>query len=591
MRLLAPLSSTLFLFLGISGLAQQQQAAKGGIEGIVASAGTGQPVSGAKVTVTRDDRSGPFAGATAGGALMAGPRGVPVPMASVTDDDGRFSFQNLEAGSYRLQAQGNGYVQQSYGQRYAGGPGTPITLSAGQNLKGVAVTLIPAGNVSGRIRDTSGEPLVNVPVQLLRYTYNATGQRIYQAAGTVRTDDRGEYRIYWVSPGRYYLRAGNPSTGADPLIDMMASMLTRGANGNPVPPTLGYAFYPGVTEIDGARALDIQAGAELQAIDLTLPSKPRTYRIRGRVIDSRTGQPPGNASVTALPNMPGLETGGVGLAGPTDLPKLHYNDANGTFEIGNLLPGNYSVIALIPDPTGSVPVTGDAAAAITDSDVEGIDILVVPAATITGRFQLDGQLPQSVTIERLSLVLITTAARGNGDMRFVGMRQPPNADGVFRLNDISPGEYRFGLQPDFGLYIKEARFEGRDVLNMPFNFSGSGSGTLDIVLARMDGRVTGVVRDLQSQPAPAVRVVIVPDRARQRTELYKVTFTDENGRFTFSGIAPGEYKVFSWDGLEDNEWYDPALLAQSEARGRPVHVTETSTETVEVTLIPAGGAR
>jgi hypothetical protein len=372
-----------------------------------------------------------------------------------------------------LQAQGNGYVQQAYGQRYAGGSGTPITLRAGQNLKDITVTLIPAGNISGRIRDSAGEPLVNVPVQLSRYSYNATGQRIYEPAGSVRTNDRGEYRIYWVSPGRYYLRAGSPSSGVDPLLELMTSMMARGANGNPVPPTLGYAFYPGVTEIDAARAIDVQAGGELEAIDLTLPSKPRTYRIRGRVIDSRTGQPPRNAGVTAVPSTPGLQKQGVG---PADLPKLHYNETAGTFEIGNLLPGSYAVIASIFDPSGNVAVTGNAAAAIADSDVEGVDILVVPATTIPGRFQIDGQLPQGVTMERLRLVFIAPVASGNGDMHFVGM-QPPNADGVFRLNDVSPGEYRFRLQPDFGLYIKEARFEGRDVLNMPFTFSGSVSGT------------------------------------------------------------------------------------------------------------------
>jgi hypothetical protein len=368
---------------------------------------------------------------------------------------------------------------------------------------------------------------------------------------------------------------------------MITSVMTRGANGNPVPPTLGYVFYPGVTEIDAARTIEVQAGAELQAIDLILPSKSRTFRIRGRVIDSRTGQPPRNASVTAVPSTPGLQTQGVG---PAAIPKLHYNDANGTFEIGDLLPGSYAVIASIFDPTGNETVTGKASAAIADSDVEGVDVLVVPAAAIPGRFQIDGQLPQGVTMERLSLVFIAPAGNGNGDMRFVGMR-PADANGVFRLNDVSPGEYRFRLQPDWGLYIKEARFEGRDVLNMPFEFSGSVSGTLDIVVAPMKGRVTGIVRDAQSQPAPSSRVVLVPDRARQRTELYKVAFTDDNGRFTFSGVAPGDYKVFSWDGLEEYGWYDPELLAQSESRGRSVHVSETSPETVEVTLIPAGATR
>jgi hypothetical protein len=166
----------------------------------------------------------------------------------------------------------------------------------------------------------------------------------------------------------------------------------------------------------------------------------------------------------------------------------------------------------------------------------------------------------------------------------------PNADGTFRLNDVSPGEYRFRIQGDGTLYIKEARFEGVDVLNMPFRFSGSLSGTLDIVAGTTRGSISGVLMDSRSQTAPGTRVVLVPD-ARQRIELYKVGASDENGLFTFSAIAPGDYKVFSWDDIDEFAWFDTALLAQAETKGRPVHVTETSTETVEVRIIPKGDTR
>src|SRR5262249_17630816 len=214
------------------------------------------------------------------------------------------------------------------------GPGIPIALSPGQGVKNVTVTLTPAGNVSGRIRDTNGEALVNVPVQLLKYSYNSVGQRVYQAAGAVRTNDRGEYRIYWVTPGRYYLRAGSAATGADPFATLIASIFGGGANGNTAPATLGYAFYPGVTDIETARPIDIQAGAELQGLDLILVSKPRTFRIRGRLIDSKTGQSPPTASVAASPQLPGDGTPGSGVveSGP-DIPNHHYDSSRGTFEI------------------------------------------------------------------------------------------------------------------------------------------------------------------------------------------------------------------------------------------------------------------
>src|SRR5262249_51839787 len=119
-------------------------------------------------------------------------------------------------------------------------PGIPIALSPGQSVKNITVTLNPAGNVSGRTRDTNGEALVNVPVQLLKYSYNSVGQRVYQAAGAVRTNDRGEYRIYWVTPGRYYIRAGSAAAGADPFATLIASIFGGGANGNTAPATLGY---------------------------------------------------------------------------------------------------------------------------------------------------------------------------------------------------------------------------------------------------------------------------------------------------------------------------------------------------------------
>src|SRR4029077_2575967 len=128
-----------------------------------------------------------------------------------------------------------------------------------------------------------------VPVQLFRSSYNFDGHHNYESAGIAQTNDRGEYRMYWVTPGRYYLLAGRPSAGANPLAAMMSSVLGGvTASGNPVPPVLGYAFYPGVPDFATAQTIALQPGADLQ-VDLALTPKPRTFSIRGRVIDYRTG--------------------------------------------------------------------------------------------------------------------------------------------------------------------------------------------------------------------------------------------------------------------------------------------------------------
>ncbi|MBI2149205.1 MAG: hypothetical protein HYU27_01190 [Acidobacteria bacterium] len=59
--------------------------------------------------------------------------------------------------------------------------------------------------------------------------------------------------------------------------------------------------------------------------------------------------------------------------------------------------------------------------------------------------------------------------------------------------------------------------------------------------------------------------------------------------FTFRGVPPGDYKVFSWEALESYAFYDPAVLQQFEPKGKPVRVSESSKESVEARIIPAEG--
>ena len=601
------IASGLALFVHLATIAAQQPPPpKGSIEGVVVRAGSGQPISGARVTATRrQERGGLPAPTVSQGVVQLGVRGAPPvpPTSAMTDNAGKFVLQGLDEGAYSLQAQGNGYVPQNYGQRYAGGPGTAIAVAPGQQLKDIALSLTPAGNVSGRIRDASDQPLPGVSVQLLRYSYNANGQRTFQTAGTASTDDRGEYRIYWVAPGRYYLMAGRPTSTADPLVAMMTPAIFGGLNpsGNPVEVVNDYAYYPGVKDITAARAIDVQPGAEAQAIDVSLSQKPRTYRVRGLVIDGRTGQPPARANVSVTPRTPGTDLGaGLIQVEGGQLGSRHYNPANGTFEIRDLLPGSYVVTASIQTAPATVPnggtfipatrSTGSAAITVSDSDVDGVGITVSPAATISGRVRFEGQAPR-ITSEFIPLQLapLDSTTRDLSSLRFIAT-PPGNAEGTFRVDNVGSGEYRVAMLTGVGSYVKEARFGGVDVVNAPLRFSASSDGTLDVLVATARGSVNGIVVDARSQPMPVTQVVLVPDRARDRTDLYRVAATDQNGRFTISGVPPGDYKVFSWEALEQYAWFDPDVLARAEGSGRAVHVTESS-ETVEVRLIPAGGTR
>jgi protocatechuate 3,4-dioxygenase beta subunit len=532
----------------------------------------------------------------------------------LTDSQGRFAFQ-VEEGGYVVRVQANGYVPQAYGQRVPEGQGTPVVLSAGQTTRNINISLTPAANLSGRIRDEAGRPLANVPVQLLQYSYDEKAEPSYRTGvvGAVQTNDRGEYRMYWVTPGRYYVLAGRSTTGSNPMRDVMA-MVLGGANaaGSKVSPVAGHAFYPGVADISNARAVDLQPGAELQAVDVTLTAKPRTYSVRGKLVDAGTGLPPSQANVSIIPQTPGLTVEGIEAA--MGMSNRNYEGATGKFEIRGLLPGPYVVVGIAEDPLATtrrgppIKPSGMVAVSVTDKDVDDVVVSVAPAASITGRLRIEGQLPPSLTMDQLHVGLHPTgpnrAAQQTMQIQLAVSSGPSGfyeasqirADGTFRIDNVVPGEYRLevnqALSGRDGIgFVREARFEGVDILNNLLRFTGSSRGEMDIVLVVGGGKLAGSVTDARSQPLSGVRVVIVPDRSRSRVDLYRTVITDENGRFLVSAVPPGDYKLFSWESIQEFAWFDAEVMARFESRGRSVHVTENSNETIDLRIIPADGAR
>ena len=74
---------------------------------------------------------------------------------------------------------------------------------------------------------------------------------------------------------------------------------------------------------------------------------------------------------------------------------------------------------------------------------------------------------------------------------------------------------------------------------------------------------------------------------RDRPELIRSAVTDKSGKFTFRGVPPGTYKIFAWESLEPNAYYDPQILRQYEDQRKQVRVLESDKAVVEVKMIPA----
>jgi hypothetical protein len=72
---------------------------------------------------------------------------------------------------------------------------------------------------------------------------------------------------------------------------------------------------------------------------------------------------------------------------------------------------------------------------------------------------------------------------------------------------------------------------------------------------------------------------------RRRTDLYKSTNTNEMGQFSFRGIPPGSYKLFSWDSVSEGIWFDKDFLRPVEARGSVIGISEGKNASIQLSLL------
>lgn len=556
----------------------QPPAPRARVEGVVMRAGANEPVVGARVALTRPSELNQSTNSSTTGVgssinlfqvppvptptstTPAPPPAIPpLPVAPVlTDNAGKFVFSEVEPGSFRLYVQLDGYVRQEYGQRTLQTSGTPLTLNAGDVLKDLNIRLTPAGNVGGRIMDNLGKPAAGVPLRLLKVTYNQVGQRTLQNVSSSGTNDRGEYRFYWVTPGRYYLAGGTP----------------QGIPANPNPNESGdnytFTYYPGVQDISRANAVEILPGGELVA-DFIVP-KQQLYIIRGRIVDPASALPPPSASIALAYQQ---------LTGQNAMFSRNpfYNAATGAFELREVLPGPYVVYANTLGGSARAPVE------VVNANIEGVVLTVNAGINIAGRVSVEnGGVP--TTGARLQLRPMV-----GGSPTLIGnFPSTPaiNPDGTFTINNVLPGQYRIVPQVPNGYYVKQLRFDRTDALNQPVDViqRGQDAPTMDVVLSTNVSQIEGVVNNSRLQAAAGVTVVLVPDANRDRVELYKTATSDQSGRFTLRNIAPGDYKLFAWEDLEPSGYFDPDFLRRSEASGKAVQVGESSKLSVNTQVSP-----
>src|SRR5689334_1044742 len=151
------------------------------ISGTVVDAATGAPLSDAQVSLTSSttqDSEG-----------------------TLTDDNGRFAFEDVPAGKYVLSGKRKGYLEQLYKQHQQFS--TAIVTGLGLNSENLRFELRPGASVSGLVTDEAGEPVRNAQVTLIQRELFMGRRNTFQRGGT-NTNDLGRFRFGPLAPGTYF---------------------------------------------------------------------------------------------------------------------------------------------------------------------------------------------------------------------------------------------------------------------------------------------------------------------------------------------------------------------------------------------------
>ncbi len=524
------------------GAAAQQG---GAVSGRVTSAGHGEPVTGALVTLR---------------GLDSGPAQTYIAM---TGDDGSFSITNVAPGNYDARPSKKGYEQGAPGRPVTAAEFPPLAVEAGKSAAPIELHLIPDGVIAGRILNEYGDPLRRASVAAQQFGYTG-GKRQLRTIRNTQTDDRGQYRLFHLPPGKYWLHVD-----AGPSRMQQRFLTPLGQTQNIEPQTgLAPAYYPSVPDAIHATELLVAPGMELNGIDVRLMPE-RLYSIRGHIsIDG----PKERLSVFAQ-NLSPMEGPGSGISSRMD---------GDQYELSGAAPGTYAVIG--QQFPGAQQKTGGRQYArqiveVVDRDVEHVDLAFLPGVSIKGVVKTEGSASLKDVVAGINLSPVDPAEV----MFAAGARMAP--DGTFTL-DAAPGIYRVrvgGLQ----VYLKSI-FIGKDPAPDHKIDTAHLSGDLTLVVASDFGKVEGTVTDEAGKPVFNAEVTLIPDQRQDDwQEWLRNTLTKADGAFSFSAIHPGEYQAFAWLGAEPGAAQDAEFRKPFENRASVVKVETNGRLSIHLKVIQA----
>ena len=492
-------ASWLALVVAALGMAQTQppkaDEKPASVEGEVRNSVTGIPIERVHVSVGRYNN---------GGFDRYG---------ALTNAEGKFRITGIPAdNSYNVSLDRVGYVRSLQLAQNAFG------LKPDEKKENFKLTLVPVGTISGRVLDAEGQPAESLFVQ---------AEQGGHAVRTGMTDDRGQYRIGGLSPGKYRVRAVTQKFPIPP--ELRTDGTTEAIYGD--------TYHPGALDEKGATRVSVGPADDVTGIDIRLVRTP-IVRVGGKV----SGLPDGAKNVY-------LEVtrgnGGQGSTGAQVKP-------DGSFEIWRLDPGKYTLRATY-NGSGEMIWSSAVDVEVGDSDVENIGLTLMAPEEIRGQLVFEDEGARQATQGPGTGAGGSTQAPPPRPQRRIflhedsGMLGQPMGDvaedGAFTIPKVTPGKYKVSVM-GYGAFVKSVRVGETTSEGPAVNLNqGSGGAKVTVTLSSAYGEIAGTVRDDKGTVAGA-RLGLW-DTTSPGNMMYAASQAD--GTFSIKGVTPGAYKLLVMD--------------------------------------------
>jgi hypothetical protein len=561
------------------------------IEGKVLSNTTGEVLPGARVHI--ENTKSP-------GTLLS---------SSWVDANGHFELSEIPDGTFRLFAEGPGYIPlRVEGRKFT--DGIPLSLDKGQEVHDMVLRLLPASIITGRVLDSNGDPMEGASVTPFRYTYDDLGERTAVEAGYIgitakTTDDRGVFRFNDLPPGEYGFKVESDHFALNPRA--WASVRRNRPASAPVelPPIPFFSFYySNSSDLLHAETVQVESGSDIHLKDI------RTPNLTGGKLSIRVTADDGSGGTARIllqlkirpKGAPVFE--GLDLVMTLDQPIL----------VGNLPVGSYEVAVVPPSPaapgltgftsfemgTNDLEVTiklprpanltlhavKEAKAGLPPEPQPGLRLQFIDAGSHFD--QSRNTVPLSAASTASFAATVSSMTAGSGLSYAFGVARilstPTGADGISSIPAFTPGQFRVGVAgiPE-GMVLVSMKVGNRDVLREGLDIASGDDQRLEVVLGESPGVVHGVLSNRAGNKVPGGIVVLIPDDRSLRT-MYALAFSDKNGEYEFHA-SPGAYHLFAWTELDGAAYRNSDFMRKYEEKGAPVQLERGSQAILKLTIL------